>query len=67
MSQKYNTYNVCYYNTCNIFYYISHLFTCNYENDSKMIVNDSKKSQKVAKTNLLFFCGKYFGDFLIII
>ena len=60
MSQKYNTYNVCYQNTCNIFYYKNHLSTSKYENASKMLVNASKKSQNLTKI-------KYFGTFLTII
>ena len=30
-SSKNNCCDFCYYNTCNIFYYNSHLFTCKYE------------------------------------
>ena len=43
---------MCYYTTCKLSDYTKHLSTDKHkkrENDSKMIVNDSEKSQKVAQ------------------
>jgi len=53
--------NVCHYTTCKLSDYTKHLSTekhKKHENDSKMVVNDSEKSQKLA--NYTCECGKIY-------
>jgi hypothetical protein len=53
--------NVCHYTTCKLSDYTKHLSTekhKKHENDSKMVVNDSEKSHKVA--NYTCECGKIY-------